>query len=344
MQNTVKLQDVADLAGVSIGTASQALNNRPMVAPATRSRVIDAANSLGYPLKSTPDLKPSADIGVIGMLTKHDYGNAPEVSPFYSHIQAGIESECRKYGINLMFANVEVDESNHPLVWPTMINEAHIDGLLLAGAFIEDTIGFLRRKLHIPIVLVDSYAPNLPFDSVLIDNGPGIVLVINHLLELGHRNIGLIGTHPNSPPSLLERRERFIQYMKENNLSTFYIEDSQVAQKSGYEAAQTWMARAPEVTAIIAGADLVAFGVIQGLIETGIRVPDDVSVVGFDNIDSAAFITPGLTTVHVHKTWMGAISVRQLLERALYPEQPKVTIAVSTELVIRDSASAPRNI
>ena len=123
MANSVELQDVADLAGVSIGTASQAINNRPTVALATRSRVIDAAHTLGYPIKEVQDVKPYADIGVIGMLTKHDYGNAPEVSPFYSHIQAGIESECRKFGINLMFANVEVDESNHPVVWPAMIDE-----------------------------------------------------------------------------------------------------------------------------------------------------------------------------------------------------------------------------
>ena len=88
MPNSVKLQDVANLAGVSIGTASQALNNRPSVASATRSRVLDATKSLGYPIKPVADFKPFADVGVIGLLTKHDYGLPPDVSPFYSHIQA----------------------------------------------------------------------------------------------------------------------------------------------------------------------------------------------------------------------------------------------------------------
>ena len=344
MPNSVKLQDVADLAGVSIGTASQALNNRPTVAPATRARVLDVAKSLGYPIKEVKDLKPFADVGVIGMLTKHDYGNPPEVSPFYSHIQAGIESECRKRNINLMFANVEVDPSNHPVVWPAMIKEAHVDGLVLAGTFIEDAIGFLQRKLDIPIVLVDSYAPNLQFDSVLIDNIPGTLMIVNYLIELGHTNIGLVGTNPISPPSLLERKQGFIKILNDKGLSTTYIEDSILSQQSGYEAAKALLTRAPGVTAIFAGADLVAFGAIQALLDMGIRVPEDVSVVGFDNIDSAGFITPALTTVHVHKTWMGAICVRQLLERARYPEQPKVTISVATELIVRGSACAPRKI
>jgi DNA-binding LacI/PurR family transcriptional regulator len=342
MPNSVKLQDVANLAGVSIGTASQALNNRPTVASSTRSRVLDAAKSLGYPIKPVQEYKPYANVGVIGMLTKHDYGVPPYVNPFYSHIQAGIESECRKHQINLMFANVEVDPSNRPVVWPAMIKEAHVDGLLLAGAFIEDTIGFLHRKLDIPIVLVDSYAPNLPFDSVLIDNAPGTALAVNYLLELGHKNIGLVGTNPHSPPSVLERRQEFIRILRYHGLSTKYIQDSQIVQHSGHDAAQKLMNRAPEVTAIFAAVDIVAIGVIQGLVDMGLRVPGDVSVVGFDNIDSAGFITPALTTVHVHKTWMGAISVRQLLERVQYPEQPKVTISVATDLIIRDSARSPR--
>lgn len=342
MPNSVKLQDVADFAGVSIGTASQALNNRPTVALSTRARVVDAAKTLGYPIKEIVDHKPSVGVGIIGMLTKHDYGNAPEVSPFYSHIQAGIESECRKHNINLMFANVEVDPSNHPVAWPAMIHETHIDGLLLAGAFIEDAIGFLSRKLDIPIVLVDSYAPNFPFDSVLIDNAPGTGLALNYLIKLGHKNIGLIGTHPYSPPSVLERRDEFIRLLESHGLRTTYIEDSELVQRSGYEVTKKLLNRAPEVTAIFAGADIVAIGAIQALHEMGLHVPRDVSVVGFDNIDSAAFITPALTTVHVHKTWMGAISVRQLLERVQNPEQPKVTISVATELVVRDSAATPR--
>lgn len=165
---------------------------------------------------------------------------------------------------------------------------------------------------------------------------------MNYLLNLGHTNIGLVGTHPKSPPGLMERRQEFIRILKCKRLTTTYIEDSELETQSGYNATKNLLTRAPEVTAIFDGADIVAFGAIQALHDMDMRVPEDVSVVGFDNIDSSGFITPGLTTVHVHKTWIGAISVRQLLERAQYPEQPKVTISVATELVVRDSACSPR--
>lgn len=342
MPKSVKLQDVAQLAGVSIGTASQAMNNRPSVAPATRSRVLDAAQSLGYhPLKSARG-ESGADVSVIGLLTKHDLGFPISINPFYSHIQAGIESECRKQQLNLMFANVEVDPSNHPLEWPAMIQDAHVDGLLLAGAFIEHTVGSLHRRLDIPIVLVDSYAKSPQFDSVLIDNTHGTALAVNHLLDLGHTNIGLVGTNPDSPPGVLERRLEFCRILQSRGLSTEYIEDSCIVQESGHDAVQALMLRAPQVTAVFAAADIAAIGTIQGLLDLGLRVPEDVSVIGFDNIDGAAYVTPGLTTVHVHKTWMGVISVRQLLARAQHPEQPKVTISVATELVVRDSVCLPR--
>ena len=342
MPNSVKLQDVANLAGVSIGTASQALNNRPSVAAATRSRVLDAAKTLGYPIKEVLDYQPFTKVGVIGMLTKYFYDIPPGSSPFYSHIQAGIDSECRRRNINLMFAHVEVEPENYSVAWPAMIQEEHVDGLLLVGAFTEAAIGFLSRKLDIPIVLVNSFAPNYPFDSVLVDNASGTAIALNYLIDLGHTNIGLVGTNLDSHPSVLERRQEFIRLMGSNELSTEFIQDSQTLQQSGFVATQKLITRAPEVTAIFATADIVAIGVIQGLQDMGLRVPDDVSVVGFDNIDSAGVIIPSLTTIHVHKTWMGAISVRQLLERAQHPEQPKVTISVATELVVRDSACPPK--
>ena len=141
----------------------------------------------------------------------------------------------------------------------------------------------------------------------------------------------------------MERRQEFIRILKCKRLTTTYIEESELETQSGYNATKNLLTRAPEVTAIFAGADIVAFGAIQALHDMDMRVPEDVSVVEFDNIDSAGYITPGLTTIHVQQTWMGAISVRQLLGRARHPEQPKITISVATELVVRDSACSSKN-
>ena len=111
MSNSVTLRDVAQLAGVSIGTASQALNNRPNVAPETRSRVVDAAMSLGYPVKESAS-ESQRPLEVIGLLVKHDFGLPPEVNPFYAYIQAGVERACQSLNLSLMYANIEVDPSN----------------------------------------------------------------------------------------------------------------------------------------------------------------------------------------------------------------------------------------
>jgi LacI family transcriptional regulator len=112
MSNSITLRDVATQAGVSMGTASQALNNRSNVAPETRRRVVDAAVALGYPLKEAVSNGGSASLSVIGILTKHDLGLPIEISPFYSYVQAGVESECRRRNISLMYASVEVDSTS----------------------------------------------------------------------------------------------------------------------------------------------------------------------------------------------------------------------------------------
>ena len=340
MSNGVRLQDVADLAGVSIGTASQALNNRPNVADETRVRVVEAARTLGYPIKHRPE-QVASGLEVIGMLTKHDFGYPPSINPFYSVVQAGVEDECRKQGLSLMYANVEVDGSNHPVVWPAMLSEARIDGLLLVGTFIENTVDTLRRRLDMPIVLIDAYAPNLPYDSVLIDNETGTCSAVEHLIQLGHRHIGLIGTNPASPPSVLERRVSFSRLMGRHGLSDAYIEDSEITLPSGNTSLRSLLQRAPEVTAVLACADLVAVGALNAARNLGLTVPQDLSIVGFDNIDLAGVVTPALTTVHVHKTWMGILGVRQLIARSLNPEQPKTTMLLTTNLIVRDSAGRP---
>jgi len=325
------------MAGVSIGTASQALNNRPNVAQDTRARVLDAARSLGYPMRDTAARSTDPGVEVIGMLTKHDFGLQPEVNPFYSHVQAGVESECRRQRISLMYSSIEVDPSNHPVMWPPMVSEQRVDGLLLVGTFIDDTVGMLKRRVDVPVVLVDSYAPGLPYDTVLIANHSAAVKAVEYLIANGHRYIGLVGTSPQSPPGVAERRAGYLDALAQHGIAEAYIEDSWLSSTDGYAATQRLLTRAPQITAIFASADLVATGVVRAAWDMGLHIPDDLSVMGFDNIDLAREMFPPLTTVNVHKTWMGVLGVQQLLQRVHFPDQPQTTVILDTELVIRDS-------
>ncbi len=341
MAESITLRDVAEYAGVSIGTASQSLNNRPNVAPETRARVVDAAMTLGYPIKTPVDLNRHS-LEVIGLLTKHDVGLPVEINPFYSHIQAGVESECSKRQISLMYANVEVDPANRPVVWPTMISDQHVDGLILAGTFIEETVDLFQRRVDVPIILVDSYAPKLPFDSVVIDNTASAIAAVDYLIQQGHEHIALLGWNENSPPSIRERKLGYCQALKKHGFEKLYIEPSGLDRAEGSRVLPSLLERNPEITAVFSCNDLCALGVLSGARELGLKVPQDLSVMGFDNIDMANVVTPPLTTVHVYKTWLGILSVRQLVERALVPEQPKQTLVLSTRLVVRESVGPPR--
>jgi len=342
MANSVTLQDVAKLAGVSIGTASQALNNRPSVAQDTRLRVIDAARTLGYPFKESDNGTGENPMSIIGLLTKHDYGFPFEVNAFYSYIQAGVESECRRHNLSLMFSNIEVDPANHPVVWPSMITEQHIDGLILAGTFIENTIGLLGQRIDIPIVLVDSYAPNLSFDSVVIENITGAITAVKHLIAQGHTHIGLIGWAKSSPPSINERFIGYKRALEAHNIVSHYVEESGLNREEGYRATTQLLQREPEITAIFACNDLTAIGAIHAARDIGLAVPGDLSIVGFDNINMAKEVTPALTTIHVYKTWLGIFGVRQLIARAMNPEQPKTITTIMTDLVVRESTGHPK--
>ncbi len=342
----ITLQDVAKLAGVSVGTVSQALNHNPKVAAETRSRVLDAAKTLGYVFKERTSFFPqkSNSVSVIGVLSKHDVGDSTLVNPFYSHILAGIEDECRKRGMSLMFATVYVDDQNRPVEWPPMINNHLVNGLILVGTLIEKSAIFIQRHIDIPVVLIDGYAPSLFIDSVVTDNLQGAHLAMNHLIELGHQKIGLIGWHPNSPQSIMERYQGYVEVMQARGLdSKSYIEESFLSAPVGCRAAIALMKRHPDITALFACNDETAIGAMDGLKQIGLKVPDDISIVGFDNVRLTEDITPPLTTVHVHKNWLGIVGARLLLERAEFPEKPRSTTSIATQLVIRKTTAPPRS-
>jgi len=339
MASSVTLHDVAKLAGVSIGTASQALNNRSSVLAETKARVFDAAKTLGYPLKNPVGSPLASPVSVIGLLTKHDFGVAFEVNPFYLHIQAGVESECRRRGVSMMVSNLDVDPSNHPVSWPPMLRHRNVEGLIVAGAFIEETIDRIGSQIECPVVLVDSYAPSLPFDTIVTNNQQGMQDAVDYLVEQGHIHIGLVGSNRHSPPSILERRSAYLSALEKRGIGSHYVEDSLLERWSVREAVLRLLLRCPQISAILACNDDCAVGVWDAAREMGLNIPNTLSVVGFDNIDLASQVQPGLTTVHVQKTWMGILGVRYLLDRILNPEQPKITTMVSTQLIIRESVS-----
>jgi LacI family transcriptional regulator len=305
-------------------------------------KVVEAALSLGYSFRKSAATPSENHLSVIGMLIKHDFGAPIETNPFYSQVQLGIEYECRKRDINLMYANIDVDQRNRPMEWPIMLREKQLDGLVLMGMMLDETVERIQKLCNVPVVLIDSYAPALPFDQVVTDNVKGAKMALEHLVALGHKAIGLIGWNPESPVSIQERRTGYVETLLSHGLKPGYIEESMMNRVHAASAVKNLLHRCPEVTAIFGCNDETAIGTILGAREMGLRVPDDLSIVGFDNINVAKDITPALTTVNVSKYWMGSIGVRMLLNRVENPDQPRVTTVLSTNMVLRSSVAPPK--
>lgn len=337
MPSKITLRDVARLAEVSLGTASNVINNRDHVSEEARIRVMEAAAALNYqaPVRTGG---PQQRVSVIGAVGKADDDSSVAFNPFYSYVLAGIEQECHRLKMSMMMASIKVDRLNRPIDLPPMLSKQQLDGLLMVGTFMHDTIQMVQQQLDKPVVLVDAYAPGSRFDSVLTDNLNGAQAAVVHLIEQGHRRIGLIGSLPNAHPSIRERRKGYLRALKHHRISQFFIEDSLLTREAGYEATVRLLRRSPEVSAIFVCNDEVAVGVLSAARDLGRSVPEDLSVIGFDDIDLAAQLTPALTTVRVDKVLMGVLAVQMLRDRAEHPNRPTLTMTVGTELVIRGTS------
>lgn len=334
------LRDVARQAGVSLGTASQALNQRPGVSPQTRALVLEAAAALGYQFHSRA--RPAAEqrLSTIGLLIKQDASDEPGINPFYSRVIAGAEQECQARGISLMYATVRVDAYSHVSQLPPILLNDQLDGVLVVGAFLEEAICAIHHQAGAPVVLVDSYAPGSGFDSVVTDNINGAIAAVSHLIENGHRHIGLIGSAPDGYPSIRERRKGYMRALQEHGISATYIEDGPLLPADAHAATRRLLTRAPQITALFACNDTVAISAMDAAREMGRDIPRDLSIIGFDDIDFAAQTVPPLSTMHVDKIHMGVLAVRQLAERVENPLTPPLTLSLGTRLIARESVRA----
>jgi LacI family transcriptional regulator len=332
------LRDIAEQADVAVSTVSQVLNNKPNVSAETRRRVLKVAAEIGYRQKVTSNGPLASQLSTVGLLTRSRDRDPLIVNPFYSYIIAGADRECQRNNVHLMYANIEVDARNHALSLPAMLLDEVLDGVIIVGAFLEETITDISRRVGRNIVLTDAYTSDgAAFDSVLIDNFRGAFAAVSHLIENGHRRIGLIGSSPDSYPSIMERRQGYLAALEQHGITESYIEDSELSRPDAFQASLRLIERSPEITAIFACNDNVAMGVMNALHQAGLAIPQDMSLVGFDDIDYAQEVVPPLTTVHVDKVLIGVMAVRHLRDRAEDPHRPALKTLISTQLIQRGS-------
>lgn len=340
-QSKITIHDIARDSGVSPATVSLALRDKPGISSETRQRVVDTAQRLGYIPKTTWGATIHTEIHSIGLLLKTRANDVLATNQFYAPVLTGIEATCRQRHINLFYAHLPVDEENNLLEPPRLLRRQEADGLLLVGAHLNDTMLAVFQQQDMPVVLVDAYADGDPFDAVVTDNFAGAYEATRYLIDNGHHHIALVGSQPHTYPSIQERREGYMRAIADYQL-TLHFADSSLQQDTAVPTTLAYLHQHPEVTAVFAANDEIAIALLQALQAEGKNVPDDISVIGFDNIFLAQHITPTLTTMRIDKMGMGRLAAQLLFNRIEFPAAGTVRTIIRPSLIERSSVRSNR--
>jgi LacI family transcriptional regulator len=335
-EKKVTLGDIAQDSGVSIATVSLVLRNKPGVGDETRQRVLDSARALGYIHTASNQARERRLPQDIGLVVKVRPNDLPATNSFYAPILAGIEAVCRRNQINLMYTNLPVDLANRPLEMPHLLAEQKVDGVLMVGMYLGDELAGTLESSGLPVVLVDAYAAGDPFDMVVTDNYTGAYQATTHLIEQGHRQIAIVGSQPDAYPSVKERRAGYLQALADHGLDPHFA-DCYLYPEQVPPAVSELLTTETEISALFACNDEAAIASIRVAQSLGMQVPDDLSVVGFDNIDLAQHVAPPLTTMRVDMMGMGRLAAQLLLNRYEFPKAGRVRTVICPALVRRES-------
>ncbi len=334
----ITITDIANASSVSPATVSLVLRDKPGVGAETRQRVLETAQSLGYIPPSTPARQAEGEMmKQIGLLMKIETRANQEQNQFYAPVVTGIESICRQKQSHLLYANLPVDDHNQPLELPRLITDKQVDGLLVIGMELTEGLLAHLQQSKLPIVLVDGYAANDPFDSVVTDNVKGGYQATEHLIDQGHQKIAIVGSMPDAYPSILERRHGYIQAMAMHGLKPIFA-DCTLFPEEAERVIEELVANHPDLSAIFACNDQLAVATMKKLADLGKSVPNEIAVIGFDNILLAQHVTPSLTTMRVDKMAMGRLAAQSMFNRLQYPKSSLVRTIIQPQLISRDSA------
>lgn len=331
------MRDVAERAGVSVTSVSHVINQTRLVSDDLRERVLTAMNDLGYQPNALARSLRRKETYTIGVIITNS------ADPFFAEVTRGVEDACFEQGYNIILCNSDSDLDKE-LLYTNELIKKRVDGILFLAAGGKSTKHIrTMQEQKTPLVVVDRYIPDLAVDTVLIDNAHGGWLATHHLIELGHQRIGCI-TGPSDLSLSAERVTGYRCALQEAGLAvdeTLIIKGN-FQYETGYQAAQQFLTKPAPPTAIFACNDLMAIGAINAAIRQGCQVPQQLSVIGFDDIRMAAYTNPLLTTVAQPKYEMGSIATAMLLERIHTQEMAPRQRLLDTQLVVRESTAPPR--
>jgi len=331
----ITIYEVAKRAGVSISTASKALNDKKDVGESTKQRVREIAKELSYEPSHFARALARRKTDNIGVITVRYYKEPMITNPFYAKIMEGIEEELINNNLNLL-NNILRKEQMDSLDIPKMVKEKNVDGIILLGHMPEPFVRMVSDK-GLPVVMIDNYFDNANISTVIADNIGGAFYAVEYIIRTGHKKIAYLAGLPERY-SFKQREQGFRQAMKKYNLP---IDERFVIFNEKDDQTLDWtkkiLSYETKPDAIFCCNDITALLAINMLKDSGLRVPDDVSVMGFDNIDIAEHFIPSISTVDLKKQDMGIIAARKLINTINQKDTAIENIVFPTTLIIRDS-------
>jgi DNA-binding LacI/PurR family transcriptional regulator len=332
------MKQIAESAGVSLGTVSHVLNGTAKVREPLRKRVLEAVKASGYqPSQLARGLRRDKT-EMIAMII-------PDiVNPFFPSVVRGAEDVAFADGYRLILCNTDNDHAKEILQMQAL-RSYFPSGLIVIPSKFSDLTEQAKsyRKNGAAVVCIDRLPPNWDGDTVTIDNVDGAYKATRFLIEQGHQSIATI-TGPQFLTNAQDRLQGYRQAMQEAGLTpaSGHIQEATFDQTGGYLKTKILLRLLPRPTAIFAGNDMIAMGSLRAIRETGLRCPEDISLIGFDGLELTEMITPQLSSVYQSPYQLGAAAARIVLDRMADPDCPTQHIVLETELRIRESVMPVR--
>lgn len=332
-ENKVTIKDVAKLAGTSISTVSNVINGTGRVGSATKQKINNIIAQLEFsPNAAARNLRDKRSSLIAVIVPYMETGKLMD-NPFYWQLVTGIEEGARSKRLHTILVGVEPDETF------SFVRERQIDGLIVIGAMQGSQILTRIKRLKVPVVFVDSYLEGEQLPHVSLDDELGGYIGTKHLISLGHRDIVLLSG------KLAEKGVhyyRWLGYCRALEEAGIPLREELVLQEpvsalSGYRSAGTISAKGADVSAVFCLSDVMAIGLLKGLHDLGIQVPQQLSVMGFDNSDQSRYTIPALTTVHQNIVQKGKHAIKQLIALMDGKTLEQQHIVLGVELVVRQS-------
>lgn len=325
----VSIYDIAKRANVSAATVSRALNDNPRIGKETRKRVKQLAAEMGYVPSAVARSLTSEMTRTIGVII------TALNDPFMGHVMEGIEHVAHATSYDV-FLGLSHNNPKKELAVAHSLQQRRVDGLIVFSAHIASSYEHFRDTLKIPIVVINLQEEIEGICSVGINDFVAAQAAVNHLIELNHQRIGFITTG-NRPVSSQRRYNGYVDAMAKAGLPV--LEPIEIVDErhieGGYKSLEQILEN--KLTAVFCYNDSTAIGLLSGCYKQGIRVPQDLSIIGFDDIEAAAFSSPALTTINQPKLELGLMATNTLI--GILDGDPIENIVIDTELVIRQSTA-----